>query len=138
MNVNKKFFFFFLGGGGILLITVHIFKMFWQLELQSSNGMTNPCRVVNSSWLLAKIATYLVGISLWMAFFKISLDWSLTLTTLPLAFGYQCKHFRTLKFVCFFNTKDNYFKIFFLASNHVTPEEKDKVRELNLLVICVS
>ena len=43
MKVNNKFF------GGILLITVHVFKMFWQLELQSSSGATNPCRVVKNS-----------------------------------------------------------------------------------------
>ena len=43
MKVNNKFF------AGILLITVHVFKMFWQLGLQSSSGATNPCRVVKNS-----------------------------------------------------------------------------------------
>ena len=95
---------------GILSITGHIFTMFWQLELQLSNGVTNLCRVVKSSGLPVKIAAYLVSIGwlLCLAFLYglhfISLDWPLALTTqqsslklspnLPLGFGYQCKHFR--------------------------------------------
>ena len=47
---------------GILSITGHIYTMFWQLELQLSNGVTNLCGVVKSSGLPAKIAAYLVSI----------------------------------------------------------------------------
>ena len=54
--------------------------------------LNTTLRVVKSSWLLAKIATYLVSIGwlLCIAFLyrwrfsnKISLDWPLTLTTQP-------------------------------------------------------